>query len=160
MVSNKNRLYVALYPSGVANNDERKYHWGFIIGPKNESKEEVRGLRCNVRNYPLRGWTYEETKLQNVKSTNNLLARIRVAKIEDEKRLLEILRETPLVQDDPEFRCRTWMADVLSRIANSESFRSWNLRAGLEQDRAKGETLRGEEGCIREILGGRPGIRV
>lgn len=24
MVSNKNRLYVALYPSGVANNDERK----------------------------------------------------------------------------------------------------------------------------------------
>ncbi len=98
-----------------------RYHWGFIIGPKNESREEVRGLRCNVRNYPLRGWTYEETKLQNVKSTNNLLARIRVAKIEDEKRLLEILRETPLVQDDPEFRCRTWMADVLSRIANSES---------------------------------------
>lgn len=25
MVSNKKRLYVALYPSGVVNNEERKY---------------------------------------------------------------------------------------------------------------------------------------
>ncbi|OAR01096.1 hypothetical protein LLEC1_05445 [Akanthomyces lecanii] len=121
MVSNKERLYIALYPSGVVNNDERKYHWGFLIGPKNESKQQVPGLRCHVKNHPVQGWTYEEVELPNVRSTNSLLARIVIAKIEDKKRLLKILRQTPVVQSDPDFRCRTWIADTLLRPANSES---------------------------------------
>ena len=55
-----------------------------------------------------------------MKSTSNLLARLLVAKIEDEKRLLKILRKTAVVQDDPNFRCRTWMSDALLRIAEAE----------------------------------------
>ncbi|PQK16046.1 hypothetical protein BB8028_0006g03670 [Beauveria bassiana] len=120
MVSNKDRLYIALYPSGVVNNDERKYHWGFLIGPKDESAELVPGLRCHVKNHPLQGWAYEEVGLRNVKATNTLLARIVIAKIEDKKRLLRLLRETRVVQNDPNFRCRTWVSDALLRISNSK----------------------------------------
>jgi hypothetical protein len=74
-------------------------------------------MRYHVKNHPMRGWIYEEIDLPNVRSTNNLLARIIIAKVEDEKRLVEIIRSTPVVQNDPNWRCRTWVADVLSRIA-------------------------------------------
>ncbi|KAL9567436.1 hypothetical protein ACKAV7_008386 [Fusarium commune] len=117
MGGNKNRLYIALYPSGVVNNEERRYHWGFLIGPKNEKGAEVSGMRYHVKNHPIRSWIYEEIPLSNVRSTNNLLARIVIAKIEDEDRLVEIIRNTPVVQNDPNWRCRTWVAQALSRIA-------------------------------------------
>lgn len=79
MVANKKRLYIALYPSGVTNNEERK--------------------------------------LSNVRTTASLLARVLIAKIDDEKRLVEIMRGAPVVQDNPNWHCRTWVADVLSRLA-------------------------------------------
>ncbi|KAF9773223.1 hypothetical protein IL306_008996 [Fusarium sp. DS 682] len=118
---NKTRLYVALYPSGVVNNEERRYHWGFLIGPKKESDDEVPGMRYHVTNPPGQGWVYEELPLSNVRTTTRLLARILIAKVEDEKRLVEIIRNTPVVQNDPNWRCRTWVADVLSRIAEDGS---------------------------------------
>ncbi|KAG6036648.1 hypothetical protein E4U41_005572 [Claviceps citrina] len=120
MGRNKKRLHVALYPSGVTGNEERKFHWAFIIGPKGEDKKKNPGLRCHVKNLPPNHWVYEENELEDVQCTFNLLARLVIAKIEDEKRLLEIFRETAIVQDDPNFRCRTWMADVLSRISRAE----------------------------------------
>lgn len=55
-----------------------------------------------------------------MKATNTLLARIVIAKIEDKKRLLRLLRETRVVQNDPNFRCRTWVSDALLRISNSK----------------------------------------
>ncbi|VTT59204.1 unnamed protein product [Fusarium fujikuroi] len=67
---------------------------------------------------PMRGWIYEEIDLPNVRNTNSLLARIIIAKVEDEKRLVEIIRSAPVIQNDPNWRCRTWVADVLSRIAS------------------------------------------
>ncbi|KAK4109456.1 hypothetical protein N656DRAFT_791870 [Canariomyces notabilis] len=74
-------------------------------------------MRYHVKNHPTQGWMYEEIDLDDVQSTARLLARIVVAKIKDEKRLIEIFRTTPVVQNDPNWRCRTWVADVLSRIA-------------------------------------------
>ncbi|KAH6651582.1 hypothetical protein BKA67DRAFT_660381 [Truncatella angustata] len=116
MPSNKPRLYIALYPSGVVNSEERKYHWGFLIGPKAESKAIVPGARYHVKNSPL-GWTYEEIPLENVRTTNSLLARILIAKIEDEQRLIALLRQLPVIQGDPNWRCRTWIAGALAEIA-------------------------------------------
>ncbi|KAI1804868.1 hypothetical protein F4811DRAFT_517999 [Daldinia bambusicola] len=116
MVSNKKRLYIAIYPSGVRGNETRKYHWAFLVGPKNEGDGEVPGHRYHVRN-PGGTWIYEDVSLRNVKSTINLLARVLIAKITDEKRLLEIFRSTPVVQNDPNFSCRTWLVDALSRIS-------------------------------------------
>uniref|UniRef100_A0A8H7KBP1 Uncharacterized protein n=1 Tax=Bionectria ochroleuca TaxID=29856 RepID=A0A8H7KBP1_BIOOC len=97
MVGNKNRLYIALYPSGVVGNEERKYHWGFLIGPKDESHPPVAGTRYHA--------------------TNNFLARIVIAKIADEDRLINILRRNPVVNGDPEWRCRSWVAQALATIA-------------------------------------------
>lgn len=74
-------------------------------------------MRYHVTNDPIQGWTYSEVSLANVQSTNNLLARILIAKVEDENRLIDIFRSTAVVQGDPNWRCRTWVADVLSRIA-------------------------------------------
>ncbi|KAK3899886.1 hypothetical protein C8A05DRAFT_46167 [Staphylotrichum tortipilum] len=119
MVSNKKRLYVALYPSSVTNNEERMYHWGFLIGPKREGatpSDAVPGVRYHVKNTPTQGWFYYEVPLTNVRTTANLLARIVVAKVTDEARLITILRETPVVQNHPAWRCRTWVADALRRI--------------------------------------------
>ncbi|KAK3299897.1 uncharacterized protein B0H64DRAFT_379386 [Chaetomium fimeti] len=116
MVSNKKRLYIALYPSGVARNDERKYHWGFLTGPKIEDEEEVPGTRYHVKNHPIQGWVYEERHVTNVQSTVTLLARILIAKIEDERRLVASFRNTPVVQADPNWRCRAWVRAVLASI--------------------------------------------
>ncbi|RVX71708.1 hypothetical protein B0A52_03892 [Exophiala mesophila] len=134
VLKNKKRLYVALYPSGVVDNESRKYgyslliahvlkigpryHWGYLVGPKVEDKELVPEMRYHVKSSPADGWIYEEVALTNVKSTNNLLVRILIAKIEDEARLVDILRNTPLVQDGPDWRCRSWIADAMLRIEN------------------------------------------
>lgn len=75
-------------------------------------------MRYHVKNLPSGRWVYEETKLDNVQNTVTLLARVTVAKVTDERRLLEILRTTPVVGNDPTWRCRTWVADVLSRLAS------------------------------------------
>ncbi|KAF1843617.1 uncharacterized protein K460DRAFT_378720 [Cucurbitaria berberidis CBS 394.84] len=116
MPSNKSRLYIALYPSGVVNNEERKYHWGFLIGPKVEGKDVIPGARYHVKNSPF-GWVYEEIPLENVRATNSLLARILIAKIEDEKRLIALIRELPVVQGDSNWRCRSWIASALAEIS-------------------------------------------
>ncbi len=60
---------------------------------------------------------YEEVLLGNVKNTHNLLGRILIAKVEDEERLMKILRETPVIQGDPNWRCRSWVANVLKMTA-------------------------------------------
>jgi hypothetical protein len=116
MPSNKRRLYIALYPSGVVNNEERRYHWGFLIGPKTETQSVVPGARYHVKN-SVEGWRYEEVNVDNVRTTNSLLARFVIAKIEDEQRLIALLRRLPVVQNDPNWRCRTWVASALAQIA-------------------------------------------
>ncbi|KAF2241399.1 hypothetical protein BU26DRAFT_511493 [Trematosphaeria pertusa] len=70
MPSNKKRLYIALYPSGVVDNEERKYHWAFILGPKDEKDDNVPGIRFHVKNTPGGAWVYEEVPLPNVKNTD------------------------------------------------------------------------------------------
>ncbi|RMD39815.1 hypothetical protein DV735_g5331, partial [Chaetothyriales sp. CBS 134920] len=96
--------------------DGMEYHWGFLIGPKAERNNPIPGARYHVKNSPL-GWTYEEIPLANVRSTNSLLARILIAKIKDEQRLIALFRRLPVVQGDPNWRCRTWVASALAEIA-------------------------------------------
>ncbi|KAK4495130.1 hypothetical protein PRZ48_013457 [Zasmidium cellare] len=116
MPGSKLRLYVALYPSGVVDNEQQKYHWGLLIGPKNESGPNVPGTRFHVKNLAWEGWKYEEHDLPNVRCSNSLLARILVAKVEDRARLVSILRNVPIVQNDPKWRCRTWIASALEAL--------------------------------------------
>lgn len=134
MGGNRKRLYIALYPSRVVNNEERRevvqvlfkqaklsssyrFRWGFAIGPKNERGAEIPGMRYRVKNHPIHNWVHEEIPLAHVRSTNNLLARIVIAKIQDETRLIGIIRNTPVIHNDHNWSCRTWAARTLSRIA-------------------------------------------
>ncbi|CAO2657606.1 Nn.00g037320.m01.CDS01 [Neocucurbitaria sp. VM-36] len=94
----------------------KDYSAGFLIGPKAESKDVIPGACYHVKKTPF-GWTYEEIPLENVRATNSLLARILIAKIEDEQRLIALLRQLPVVQGDPNWRCRTWVASALAEIA-------------------------------------------
>jgi hypothetical protein len=97
-----------------ANPGHRRYHWGFLVGPKAE--KDMPGTQYHVKNHPITGWVYEENTVTNVQSAVTLLARVLVAKIEDEERLVEILRSVPVVQGDPSWRCRTWLANALTAI--------------------------------------------
>ncbi|KAL4793603.1 hypothetical protein BDV19DRAFT_391029 [Aspergillus venezuelensis] len=117
MGKNKLQLYVALYLSGVVNNEERKYHWGFVVGPKSENAPEVPGKRYHVKNTPVKGWEYQEVDLADVRTTTTLLARVLVAMIENQERLVSIIRSIPIIQNDPNWRCRTWLANALEAIA-------------------------------------------
>lgn len=54
--------------------------------------------------------------VNNVRVTAQLLARILIAKVEDHDRLTAILERVPLVQDDPKWRCRSWIASALEAI--------------------------------------------
>ncbi|KAF2273473.1 uncharacterized protein EI97DRAFT_159017 [Westerdykella ornata] len=116
-MGNKKRLYIAVYPSGVVGNEERRYHWAFLIGPKAEKGQSARGKRFHVKNEPLTGWTYEEKDVADVKQTTTLLGRVLIAKIEDEQRLVDLLRNQPVVNGDPNWRCRSWVASALEAVA-------------------------------------------
>jgi hypothetical protein len=77
-------------------------------------------MRYHVKNNPLHlgSWIYEAAPEPNVTTAVNLLARILIAKVDDEERLVTILEGTPV---DPEgkkggWRCRCWIEDVLGRI--------------------------------------------
>ena len=60
---------------------------------------------------------YEEKSVSDVRSTNTLLARIVIAKVEDEQRLISLLRNLPIVNGDPNWRCRSWVGQALMAIA-------------------------------------------
>lgn len=71
--------------------------------------------------------------------TVNLLARVLVAKVEDERRLVSILRSVPIIQGDRNWRCRHWVIDAISALevdgkAVGTSVLQWEKiqRAGVE----------------------------
>ncbi len=74
-------------------------------------------MRYHIKNHPVQGWMYKEVPIRNVQTTTTLLARIVITKIEDEQRLVNIFRNTRVIQNDPKWRCCTWIADVLSTLA-------------------------------------------
>lgn len=73
-------------------------------------------MKYHVKN-DIYGWTFEEVEEPNLRHNVRLLARIMIAKIEDETRLVSIIRQVPLIQADPNWRCRTWMMNVITAIA-------------------------------------------
>ncbi|KAI7777107.1 hypothetical protein LA080_004009 [Diaporthe eres] len=122
MTRNKKRLYVAVYPSGQGTGT---YHWALLIGPKKESGP-VAGDRYHVKNYPVAPrWRYQPHPLQDVRVTAQLLARVTIAKIVDEERLISILESVPVDPPDwdgrasgrePKWTCRVWEIAALKAI--------------------------------------------
>ncbi|KAI0431234.1 hypothetical protein F5Y09DRAFT_340911 [Xylaria sp. FL1042] len=116
MPSNKPRLYVAIYRNGARNNEQREYHWGFLIGPKLENTQRIPALKIHVRRSAW-GWNLEEHRLWDVRATPTLLARILIAKIEDMNRLIGVLDRVGIVPGDPSWTSRHWVAGAVADIA-------------------------------------------
>ncbi|KYK59914.1 hypothetical protein DCS_01048 [Drechmeria coniospora] len=76
----------------------------------------VAGTRYHAKNPLPGGWRYEQVPLLNARHTPNLLVRVLISKIADEDRVIDILRHASLVPNDPNFRCRRWIADALDRL--------------------------------------------
>lgn len=119
------------------------------------------GMRYHVKNRPVEGWVYEEVSLTDVRSTNSLLARILIAKVEDEERLVKIFRNTPIVQNDPNWRCRTWVANALELIAKDgkavgTSQLDWKTIEATAREYVGKKTTSGRYKKVEDLTGPKP----
>lgn len=109
----KPRLYLALFPRGGAKSGSygsqlacESYHWALVIGPKSPLRSEA-GTAYHVvhsnSDFVNTPYYYEETDLTNTPHhSRNVLARIALAKVVDEQRLIDILRTLA-----PEMQCNS-----------------------------------------------------
>ena len=119
MPSDKYRLYIGLYARDVPNT----YHWAFLISPKAATGSPNETIRYHVANRPAKRdgmtkdtWFFEKRELVTLK-TQLLLVRVLVAKIEGSQKDLEAsVQRVPVIQDDPSWRCRTWVRNALAQI--------------------------------------------
>ncbi|KJZ73343.1 hypothetical protein HIM_07347 [Hirsutella minnesotensis 3608] len=140
MAPNKDRLYVALYPSGtvtvaaeqrrfdtgpidsVASTDrqpsstDNRFHWALLLGPKVEGSKPAKGMRYHIKNPLARGWVFEERELRDIRTTPNLLVRIMIGKVKSRSRLAKVLRKVPLVEGQADWRCRNWVAEAVAAL--------------------------------------------
>jgi hypothetical protein len=121
----------------------------------------VPGMRYHVKNRAVEGWVYEEVSLADVRTTNSLLARILIAKVENEDRLIEILRSTPIVQNDPNWRCRAWVAHALKAIAKDgkavgTSQLDWGKIEATARDYVGRKTTSGRYQKVEDLMGPKP----
>jgi hypothetical protein len=121
--SQKDVLYLALYfrdgilPSSALKDD--RYHWALLAIPSHDKNLRKHALRFHARDYysspDQTHWIYEEIHV-DARGTPKLLAQIRIGDILDTDRLLEILRDVPIVQDLAGWNCIEWIKDALDSL--------------------------------------------
>ncbi|OJZ82151.1 hypothetical protein ASPFODRAFT_64201 [Aspergillus luchuensis CBS 106.47] len=120
MPSDKDRLYVALYARGGAPTmpgKEDTYHWALIVGPKIEGQGKT-GVRYHAREKMKTGgseWVFEEREC-SLAPTNMLLVRVIVGKVTNKDSLVQILRSTPIRQNQAGWNCVAWVREALQRL--------------------------------------------
>jgi hypothetical protein len=118
-------------------------------------------MSYDVKNRPIEGWRYEEVSLTDVRTTSSLLARILIAKVEDEERLVKIFRSIPIVQNDPNWRCRTWVAHALEVMAVDgeavgTSQLDWKKVEATAREYVGQKTTNGRYQKVEDLVGPRP----
>jgi hypothetical protein len=118
MVSNKPRLYVAQYAQG---GDEsvrpRRFHWALLVCPKSDNGPTYRYHVINTLQPGVAGqrWRFEARPLANF-STQLLLTRMLIAKIDRPADLGRSLESLRLVQGDPAWTCRVWVSEAIQQL--------------------------------------------
>jgi hypothetical protein len=102
-----------------------RFHWALLIGPKKETGGAA-GKRYHIKDQPIvPKWYYDVHDVRDVRVTAALLVRVTVAKIVDERRLINILDNIPVDPPDwegksegtePKWTCRTWVIAALKAI--------------------------------------------
>lgn len=77
------------------------------MGPKVEGSLPVPGIRYHIQSEAGFQWVFYELGIGDTRISRTLLARILIGKIRDPARLAEIMRNAPIVQNNPEWTCRT-----------------------------------------------------
>lgn len=100
---------------------EDTYHWALIIGPKKEGKDS-QGTRFHAKESMVSSsgkhdWKYEEASIRLI-ATQMLLVRVMIAKIEDNDRMLQILRGIPIRGGDEGWNCVGWIREALLELQN------------------------------------------
>lgn len=120
MVSNKPRLYVALYAQG---GDEsirpRRFHWALLVCPKDDKGTAYRYHVINTLQPGVVGqvWRFEARPLAQF-STQLLLTRTLVAKIERPQDVERGLSSVPIVQGNPNWTCRIWVREAIQQLGH------------------------------------------
>ncbi|KAF5668740.1 hypothetical protein FCIRC_9512 [Fusarium circinatum] len=126
MVKNKPRLYLVCFfrtPQEGGNPDP--YHWGLASGPKDGGMDGM--LLYHVRNIPTSQgihWQFEEPP-RNLSSgpTPAMLTFTAVAKIENLRRLEEVIRAVPIETSAvwTVFNCQMWVEQALAAVVGDQS---------------------------------------
>jgi len=99
-----------------------RYHWALLIGPKFEDPE-TRGIRFHAKNpFPLPGqkkWIFEELET-SMMPTRQFLVRLLIAKVRDKDRAIEVLRNVPILDEDPSWNCVIWTQDALRALSSDK----------------------------------------
>ena len=76
------------------------------------------GQRLHAINNP--DWNYEKRDVR-LGATRQLLVRVMIGKIDDEKRLLEIFEKVPIRADsDPDWNCVIWVKEALEALGRDD----------------------------------------
>ncbi|KAJ7204627.1 hypothetical protein B0H12DRAFT_468095 [Mycena haematopus] len=126
---NKPRLYIAYYTRGRVNATDVPFHTALLLAPKNPSSAAPDTVRYHVVN-PIEGgkevWKYEDR--DTIFRTEKLVAVLLLGKVGNKKDLDDLLEAIPLVQDDPQWRCRHWVWAAIDSMA------AQGILAGLPGD--------------------------
>lgn len=120
-----------------------RYHWALLVGSKKENPGPVAGQRYHVKNQPIGPpWKYDAGEVQDVRVTAQLLARVAIAKVVDEKRLVDILEQIPVNPTDwdgrvngrePRWTCRIWAIAALKAIRADGNVVGTNVLDNIEE---------------------------
>ncbi|KDQ20170.1 hypothetical protein BOTBODRAFT_27577 [Botryobasidium botryosum FD-172 SS1] len=130
---NQDRLYITLQHRMA----RPGFHWALMLSPKSESSDTTvedshifhvlntiqAGVPVGPSGHP--DWRFED-KPTNSLSSGRLVARILVAKMPSSvpletraKDIAAIVRTVPLVQGNPEWRCRVWAQEALVALRSA-----------------------------------------
>lgn len=95
-----------------------RYHWALLVGPKTEA-EGGQGMRYHAKERLKESggseWLFEERGTP-LAPTDMLLVRVIIGKVENNERLVSVLRTTPIRQGDPGWNCVGWVKEALERL--------------------------------------------
>jgi len=121
-------LYLALY---ARLKDPRTYHYALHISPNQENLDPLicQSTKFHCKNilqstdgdFTVITWVYETIKI-NSNFDSRLLVRVLLGKLESGSidKVTRLFAEVPVVQDDPEFNCITWVRRALLRLKQSD----------------------------------------
>lgn len=93
------------------------------------------GVRYRVKPHPTQGWVFERLVVPDVKNIPNLLGRVIIGKVKNPDLVDRIISSTPMVLEDPEWRCYDWVENALAKLNATGGLAITPARAALSTDK-------------------------